>query len=60
MTSTISAESNIFAMAEIMGIPHDQRKENDKLQVIVINSLKGGCGKTTSLVNIVVLSLSGH
>ena len=44
--------SNIFAMAEIMGIPHDQRKENDKLQVIVINSLKGGCGKTTSLVNI--------
>ena len=43
---------NIFSMAEIMGICADQRKHHDKLQVIVINSLKGGCGKTTSLVNI--------
>ncbi|QPB86039.1 AAA family ATPase [Pseudoalteromonas rubra] len=44
--------ANIFSMAEILGIQADHRKSDDKLQVIVINSLKGGCGKTTSLVNI--------
>ncbi|MDK1288061.1 AAA family ATPase [Pseudoalteromonas umbrosa] len=44
--------SNIFAMAEILGIKADHRDPCDKLQVIVINSLKGGCGKTTSLVNL--------
>jgi chromosome partitioning protein len=44
--------SNIYQMADIMGIPADNRAPDDKLQVIVVNSLKGGCGKTTSLVNI--------
>lgn len=44
--------SNIYQMADILGIPADNRTEGDKLQVIVVNSLKGGCGKTTSLVNI--------
>ncbi|MBE0365430.1 hypothetical protein PULV_b0001 [Pseudoalteromonas ulvae UL12] len=44
--------SNIYSMADIMGITADHRKNDDKLQVIVVNSLKGGCGKTTSLVNI--------
>lgn len=44
--------SNIFDMADVLGIEPDHRKEGDKLQVIVINSLKGGCGKTTSLVNL--------
>lgn len=44
--------ANIFAMADVLGVNADQRKPSDKLQVIVINSLKGGCGKTTSLVNI--------
>jgi len=43
---------NIFAMADIMDIKPDHRSDSDKLQVIVINSLKGGCGKTTSMVNI--------
>ena len=43
---------NIFAMADIMDIKPDHRTVDDKLQVIVINSLKGGCGKTTSMVNI--------
>ncbi|HDY90885.1 MAG TPA: chromosome partitioning protein ParA, partial [Pseudoalteromonas sp.] len=43
---------NIFAMADIMDIKPDHRTGDDKLQVIVINSLKGGCGKTTSMVNI--------
>ena len=44
--------SNIYSMADIMGITADHRNNDDKLQVIVVNSLKGGCGKTTSLVNI--------
>lgn len=44
--------SNIYQMADILGIPADNRTSDDKLQVIVVNSLKGGCGKTTSLVNI--------
>jgi chromosome partitioning protein len=44
--------SNIFEMANVLGIAPDHRKVGDKLQVIVINSLKGGCGKTTSLVNL--------
>ncbi|MBU2971965.1 AAA family ATPase [Pseudoalteromonas sp. C2R02] len=44
--------SNIHQMAEILGIEAQNRKPNDKLQVIIVNSLKGGCGKTTSLVNI--------
>ncbi len=44
--------ANIYAMADIMGIEPNHRKPGDKLQVIVINSLKGGCGKTTSLVNV--------
>ena len=39
-------------MADIMDIQPDHRASTDKLQVIVINSLKGGCGKTTSMVNI--------
>ncbi|ATC96480.1 AAA family ATPase [Pseudoalteromonas tunicata] len=44
--------SNIYAMADIMGLRPSHRLPSDKLQVIVVNSLKGGCGKTTSLVNI--------
>ncbi len=44
--------SNIHQMADVMGITADNRSDNDKLQVIIVNSLKGGCGKTTSLVNI--------
>ncbi len=44
--------ANIHAMADVLGIATDSRKKSDKLQVIVVNSLKGGCGKTTSLVNI--------
>ncbi|MEO2267643.1 AAA family ATPase [Pseudoalteromonas pernae] len=44
--------ANIYQMAEVMGINPDHRAATDKLQVIVINSLKGGCGKTTSMVNI--------
>ncbi|MEM0516456.1 AAA family ATPase [Pseudoalteromonas sp. YIC-827] len=44
--------ANIYSMAEVMGIDADHRQIDDKLQVIVINSLKGGCGKTTSMVNI--------
>lgn len=44
--------ANIHAMADIMGVNACHRTAQDKLQVIVINSLKGGCGKTTSLVNI--------
>ncbi|WP_105188882.1 AAA family ATPase [Pseudoalteromonas sp. T1lg48] len=44
--------ANIYSMAEVMGIHADHRLPDDKLQVIVINSLKGGCGKTTSMVNI--------
>ncbi|WP_105213956.1 AAA family ATPase [Pseudoalteromonas sp. T1lg22] len=44
--------ANIYRMAEVMGIDADHRQVDDKLQVIVINSLKGGCGKTTSMVNI--------
>lgn len=43
---------NIFAMADVLGVKANTRKEGDKLQVIVVNSLKGGCGKTTSLVNV--------
>jgi chromosome partitioning protein len=44
--------SNIYQMADILGIPANNRTKEDKLQVIVVNSLKGGCGKTTSLINI--------
>ncbi len=43
---------NIFDMADVLGLAPDHRSHSDKLQVIVVNSLKGGCGKTTSLVNI--------
>ncbi len=43
---------NIFDMANIMNIDHGQRHESDKLQVVAMAALKGGCGKTTNTVNI--------